>query len=224
MHATRASRQCSSAALQVSLWDLCGGMSSPAGQNAADPGLCCPAGSICNYYNRWWGHQARSNAGTVQAACMPVSTAALSSTIRPRLLTGWLPPTRCQVVAVPAPGLHGAASGWRQRRPAGARQDADRGCAADAAPGRQRHQPGPLQHRRGAAGLCGPGHLPGHRPRVQRHHQRGACCWLRPPPAAGGRPVVLGDCTGCAQVLWMRAAFLYSTPGRRLPRGGNCLP
>jgi hypothetical protein len=46
-----------SPAPQVTLWAMCGGMSSSAGQNAADPGLCCPAGSICNYYNRWWAAQ-----------------------------------------------------------------------------------------------------------------------------------------------------------------------
>ncbi len=36
---------------QVGLWDQCGGMSSPAKQNAADPGLCCPSGTTCNFYN-----------------------------------------------------------------------------------------------------------------------------------------------------------------------------
>jgi hypothetical protein len=48
--------------LQVRLWASCGGRSSPAGTNATDSSLCCPAGTSCKHYNEWWGSNAARSA------------------------------------------------------------------------------------------------------------------------------------------------------------------
>ena len=44
---------CCPARPQLSMWDMCGGLSSPAQANSSDTSACCPVDSHCQHVNEW---------------------------------------------------------------------------------------------------------------------------------------------------------------------------